>query len=52
MNNKFLAFILLVFYLLMYNKILFENIALLNETNFLNFSNVYLLPYKTNIAPF
>lgn len=52
MNKKLIAFVFIVLYFLMYNKILSQNLICALQSDFLNFSNVYLLPYKTNIAPF
>lgn len=52
MNKKLIAFIFIVTYFLMYNKIPSQNLFCVLQSDFFNFSNVYLLPYKTNIAPF
>lgn len=52
MNKTIIAITFIVFYFSMYHKILSKNLFCVFQSDLFNFSNVYLLPYKTNIAPF
>ena len=52
MDEKNTKCMLIVFYFIMYSKLISNYFTCIIQNDIFNYSNISLLPYKTNIAPF